>query len=85
MTCYAIHKEEMMRGKQKRWRDVTGAQKRSIIMLGVVQVCLLGAALWDIRRRPADQIRGSKWLWTAIVFINYIGPLAYFIIGRKRT
>jgi hypothetical protein len=74
-----------MRGTQKRWRDLTSMQKRGITILGIIQVSLLGAALWDIRRRPAEQIRGSKWLWTMVAFINYVGPLAYFIVGRKRA
>lgn len=74
-----------MPGKQKRWRDLSGTQKRGVVILGIIQASLLGAALWDIRHRPADQIRGSKWLWTVVAFVNYVGPLAYFIIGRKRT
>ena len=74
-----------MRGTQKRWRDLTSTQKRGITILGIIQVSLLGAALWDIRRRPADQIRGSKWLWTMAAFVNYVGPLAYFIVGRKHA
>ena len=29
-------------------------------------------------------INGGKRLWTAVVFINGIGPIAYFVFGRKR-
>jgi hypothetical protein len=71
-----------MRSKQRR--DLTDAQQRGIVFLGVLQLALLITALIDIRRRPADAINGSKRLWTAIVFINGIGPLAYFVVGRKR-
>lgn len=47
---------------------------------------LLTAALADIRRRPASQIRGSKRMWVALSLINWLlGPLAYFIIGRRRS
>jgi hypothetical protein len=46
---------------------------------------LLIAALIDIRRRPAKQIRGNKLLWTAAVFVNFIGPISYFVFGRKRS
>jgi hypothetical protein len=42
------------------------------------------AALLDIRRRPAGQIRGPKGAWVAASFVNTIGPLAYFVFGRKR-
>jgi Phospholipase_D-nuclease N-terminal len=48
-------------------------------------LCLLAAALIDIKRRPASQIRGSKRMWTAASLINwFIGPVAYFIFGRRR-
>ena len=47
---------------------------------------LLAAALADIKRRPATQIRGSKRMWIALSFINWVlGPLAYFIFGRRRA
>ena len=42
------------------------------------------ANLIDIRRRPAADIRGSKRVWTALAFVNFIGPLAYFRFGRLR-
>jgi hypothetical protein len=45
---------------------------------------LLVATLVDIRRRPADQIKGSKRMWSALAFVNIIGPIAYFVFGRRR-
>ena len=68
----------------KQWQDLTDRQKRGIVVLGVLQLALLAAALIDIRRRPAEEINGSKRLWTMIVFINGIGPIAYFVFGRKQ-
>jgi hypothetical protein len=50
----------------------------------VVQVSLSVATLLDLRRRPSSQIRGSKRLWTAAAFVNFLGPLAYFSLGRRR-
>jgi hypothetical protein len=70
--------------RQKQWKDLTDAQKRGLVLLGVLQLALLAAALIDIRRRPTDQINGSKRLWTAVVFVNFIGPITYFLFGRKR-
>jgi len=70
--------------RQKQWKDLTDAQQRSLVLMGALQLALLAAALIDIRRRPADAINGSKRLWTAVVFINGIGPIAYFVVGRKR-
>ena len=68
----------------KQWQDLTDRQKRGIVVLGVLQLALLAAALIDIRRRPAAEINGCKRLWTIVVFINGIGPIAYFVFGRKR-
>jgi len=45
------------------------------------------AALIDIKRRPASQIRGPKWLWAAVVtVVSSAGllPISYFVFGRKR-
>jgi len=68
--------------REKQWKDLTDVQKRGIMFLGTIQLALLITALIDIRWRPADSIRGSKRLWTAVVFINGIGPIAYFLFGR---
>ena len=68
----------------KQWHDLTDRQKRGIVVLGALQLALLAAALIDIRRRSAEEINGSKRLWTMVVFINGIGPIAYFLFGRKR-
>jgi hypothetical protein len=70
--------------KQKRWGDLTSAQRIGIVLLGILQLLLLSASLWDIRQRSADEINGSKQVWTAAVFVNFIGPIAYFLFGRKR-
>jgi phospholipase D-like protein len=77
-----LRKELLMR--QKQWNDLTDTQKRGIVLVGVLQLMLLAAALLDIRRRPANAINGSKRLWRMVVFINLIGPIAYFLFGRKR-
>jgi hypothetical protein len=68
----------------KKWQDLSPWQRLSVIATIVLQIALLGAALYDIRRRPATEIRGSKRMWAAIAFVNYIGPIAYFLLGRRR-
>lgn len=70
--------------QKKSWSELTTAQKSGIVAGIVVQVALLIAALADIRRRPAEQINGSKRMWAALSFVNYVGPIAYFVFGRKR-
>jgi hypothetical protein len=70
--------------RRKHWSELTGRQRRAIIIAGGVQVSLSVATLLDLRRRPTSQIRGSKRLWTAAAFVNFVGPLAYFSMGRRR-
>ncbi len=69
---------------KKRWSDLSGAQKGAGVLAAAVQLALLAAALVDIYRRPAAEIRGNKRLWTAAAFVNYAGPIAYFLLGRRR-
>lgn len=69
---------------KKSWSDLSPQKQATISVVGLIQVALLILALTDIRRRPADQISGNKKLWTLIAFINFVGPIAYFMFGRKR-
>jgi hypothetical protein len=52
-----------------------------------VEAVLKVAALIDIARRPAEQIRGRKWVWAVVVtLVNSLGaaPLAYLLLGREK-
>jgi hypothetical protein len=71
----------------KKWSDLTAREKAPFVLRGIIQFALLAAALADIYRRPAEEINGSKWLWSAAVFVNFmgIGPIAYFAFGRRRA
>jgi hypothetical protein len=45
---------------------------------------LVAAWTWrDIRRRPAQQIRGSKTLWRILSAVNTLGSVSYWLIGRR--
>jgi hypothetical protein len=71
----------------RKWSDLSKPTQRLIIVAGVVETSLKAAALVDMKRRPASQIRGSKWVWApAVTVINSFGlaPLAYFVFGRRR-
>ena len=72
---------------RKQWSDLSERNRKLLIAAGIAEGCLKIAALIDIKRRPASQIRGSKWIWTpAVILINSFGgaPLAYFAFGRRR-
>ncbi len=72
----------------KTWWSDLSPRTRKLIMIGAAaEGSLKLAALIDIMRRPASQIRGSKWIWaTAVVLVNSFGgaPLMYFAFGRRR-
>lgn len=70
--------------KKKTWKEMSPASKAGTIAVGVAQVALLLAAQRDISQRPAALINGPKMAWRAASFINFIGPMGYFVFGRKR-
>lgn len=48
----------------------------------VLQLILMLIALVLCIR--SDQTRGPKWMWILIiVFVNLIGPIAFFLFGRR--
>jgi hypothetical protein len=65
--------------------DITAIIKQYLPLLipvVLIELALLVTALVDLIRRA--QTRGPKWLWAiVIIVINFIGPIAYFIFGRK--
>ena len=69
--------------RRKRWSELTQRQQAAIAVAAVVQVLLSAATLWDLRRRPSTQVRGSKTLRVAAAFVNFVGPIAYFTFGRR--
>jgi uncharacterized membrane protein YhaH (DUF805 family) len=53
-----------------------------LIPVVIIELILMISALVDLVRR--EHTRGPKWVWAlVIIFINYIGPIIYFVAGRK--
>lgn len=71
----------------KRWSDLTARQKATSVVHEIVRMTLLVAALTDFHRRPTEEIKGSKWVWSVVALANFmsIGPIAYFAFGRKHA
>jgi hypothetical protein len=72
----------MAKGK-KQWSDLTSAQRKTAIVGGALELVLTVFATRDLRRRPADQIRGAKALWTLSFAVQPVGPIAYLLVGRR--
>jgi hypothetical protein len=55
-----------------------------LIPILLLQLALMALALIDLIRRAEGGVNGPKWAWAFIVvLINIIGPIAYFLIGRR--
>jgi hypothetical protein len=59
-------------------------QRAVVGVLAATELTLKLAAARDIGRRPADQIRGSKIFWWISLAVNTIGPVSYFLWGRRK-
>jgi hypothetical protein len=57
-------------------------QRFSTVVLIAVSLGLVATAEYDIQRRPADQVRGSKLLWR-FVCLNALGAVGYMRLGRR--
>lgn len=71
--------------RRQSWRELGPRQRGSIVLLGAVQAALLAAALRDLIRRPAAELTAPKPVWAAACFVNFVGPIAYFIFGHRGT
>jgi len=53
-----------------------------LIPVILIQLALMITALVDLIRRA--QTRGPKWVWALVILlVNFIGPIIYFVAGRK--
>jgi hypothetical protein len=53
-----------------------------LIPVLIIQLGLMAAALLDLVKR--ERVRGPKWMWVVIIlFVNLIGPIIYFLVGRE--
>jgi hypothetical protein len=71
---------------RRQWSDLSERTRRLLTIAAVAEGILKLAALIDIKRRPASQIRGPKWLWaTVVAVVGSAGlvPVSYFVFGRR--
>jgi hypothetical protein len=55
-----------------------------IAPLLVIQLILLIVSLIDLVR--IERTNGPKWLWAVVIlFVNIVGPILYFVIGRRNN
>ena len=73
---------------KKQWQDLSPGARRLIVVLGTLEAVLKVAALVDLARRPASEVRGRKGVWAlSIILSNSVGvvPATYLLRGRRST
>src|SRR6266487_826978 len=80
ITGPATYGEDVMAAK-RTWSDLDESTRKLIITVAVAEGILKVAALIDIKRRPASQIRGPKWLWAPVVAVVNSAAVATRLTG----
>ena len=52
-------------------------------IVGVVELGLLIAAWVVLFRTPSARLTLPKWAWAVICLVQFVGPIAFFAVGRK--
>ena len=69
---------------KRKWSDLSSTQRAALVGLGTVQLGLVAASHADLSRRDASQINGPERLWRLVTLVSFVGPIAYFLFGRRR-
>ena len=81
-----LRKEEHVSAARRQWNALSQRTRILLITAAAADGALRVAALIDIQRRPASQIRGRKGMWAAAVAIVSsagVVPVSYFVFGRR--
>ena len=70
---------------RKRWSDLSDREKTAILVAASIQISLAATAWVDLARRPSELVRGPKPAWALAIAVNFVGPIAYFTVGRRRS
>ena len=70
--------------KKKRWAELSTPQRVMVVLGGALQISLAIAAWIDLAKRKPEQVKGPKVRWAGIIGINFVGPILYFALGRRR-
>ncbi len=72
--------------KVASWYRGLAPAARRVLWLGLLaEAVLIAFTQRDIHRLPAESIRGPKLLWRLLATQNFVGPAAYFALGRRPT
>lgn len=69
--------------RTKSWAQMSPVERTVAVVLATVQVALAVTAWVDLARRPAAQVNGPKPAWALAIAVNFVGPVVYFLKGRR--
>ncbi len=69
--------------KKKRWSDLSVGTRTAIVLGALAELAVTTVALRDLVRRAPQEIRGSKPLWGAALFVQPVGSPLYLLVGRR--
>jgi hypothetical protein len=69
--------------KKKKWSELSSGAKALVLVGAAIELVLTTVALKDLRSRTSDELRGPKWLWRLVSFVQPVGPIAYLLFGRR--
>jgi len=69
--------------QKKQWSDFSPQQQRVIVLGAIAELIMTTIALRDLKRRPADQVRGWKFAWVLGFSVQPLGPVLYLLVGRR--
>ena len=81
-TCTSDH---WLVHQRRRWSDFSPRQQTAIVLGAIAELVMTTVALRDLVRRPAREVRGWKSLWLLGFVVQPIGPMLYFLVGRRRS
>jgi hypothetical protein len=68
---------------KKKWSELSSGAKALVVLAAIAELVLTTVALKDLRSRTRDELRGPKWLWRLVSFVQPVGPIAYLVLGRR--
>ena len=63
----------------------TKPNKLVLLLVAVGHVAVTAITWADIKRRPAEQIRGDKLVWRVLTALNTGNSVLYWLLGRRRS
>ena len=69
----------------QKWSDLSSRRKTGMLAAASIHLALAATAWTDLARRAAEAVNGPKAMWAVLIAVNFLGPLSYFVFGRKRS